>query len=446
MKIPELFETNMREILAEEYPDFRDSLEMQPVTAIRLNPLKSAYLQFAVSDSVPWCNAARYVETRPTFTTDPYFHAGHYYVQDASSMIILHVLQSLNVASDSQVLDLCAAPGGKSTLLSHHIADTGIIHSHEYSPLRAETLKQNIIKWGHPQYLVTSGNVRQLCKTGSKYDLILIDAPCSGEGMLRKERDALLQWNSDKIYHCKKIQSELIKLAAEMLKAGGIIIYTTCTFNREENENVCREFTTQFPFENVRCNFPPEWNIHESDKFFTYRLMPHRVKGEGITISVLKSMDPHQSDLQQKEFKRDAHAKLKGLPRALDCFSTQLQVTNDNYSYIMPHLFQKWKVLTEKGIRTSYAGIQLGHYKGQDWFMDHALSQSVLLPDSTPAVSLNDSQSLDYLRALEPNYLSLESTETWHVAKYEHANLGWLKNNHKKWKNYLPKNLRIISY
>jgi 16S rRNA C967 or C1407 C5-methylase (RsmB/RsmF family) len=220
MTLPDLFKVQMKNLLGPEYPDFEEALHISSTPSVRLNPFKSEH-QLPLAEPVPWCSGGYYLKERPNFTIDPFFHAGHYYVQEASSMFIDYILRSINFKTNSKILDLCSAPGGKSTLLLSFLATDGFLHCHEYDSFRAGILKQNIERWGYPNTIVTSGAMTQLENLDVRYDLILIDAPCSGEGMFRKEPEALKQWNENKVHHCSHLQKNIMNVADTLCAEDG---------------------------------------------------------------------------------------------------------------------------------------------------------------------------------------------------------------------------------
>ena len=442
MKLPEKFQLQMQSLLEDEYQAFENSLESPSPTSIHLNT-KKHMPNLTLEDTVPWAKDCFYLKERPKFIIDPYFHSGHYYVQEASSMFISAILQQLDIKAESRILDLCAAPGGKSLIALDFLNEEGLLHSHDSTSHRAEVLRQNITKWGMSNCIITTGNVQLLRNSGLQYDVILLDAPCSGEGMFRKEIDALSQWNESKINHCTNIQKELIQLASDLCAPGGYIIYSTCTFNKKENENTVDLLSSE-NFEQVPFLRATEFHLFQNSTNTSYRCLPHRVKGEGFTFSISKKKNGTHQPIKFKDvrFKTNIPHSSANLVKNLDYYTLTFKST----IYAIP-IAQSFVInlLLESKIPVLYFGIALGVQKGIDFIPSHEISQNLNLNKDLPIVNVSYELSLEYLRA---NTLPkmVNSSEKWLLVKYNDAILGWVKNNAENFKNYYPKNQRIISY
>ncbi|MBK7694025.1 MAG: hypothetical protein IPI30_06820 [Saprospiraceae bacterium] len=447
MNIHPDFKIMMDEILGDEFDSFANALNEKPPISIRLNPLKPQN-NFNLIQKVPWASHAYYLEEKPIYTLDPYFHAGHYYPQEASSMVIESIVKQLPLPPSPNILDACAAPGGKSTHLSSLFPLTSLIHSHEFNSHRSEILRQNIEKWAYPNCLVSYGPLQNLSKSGVKYDLILIDAPCSGEGMFRKEKEASTQWNRKKIEGCVSMQKEILKSMADLLADGGFIIYSTCTFNKLENEDRISNFISDGNFESIKITEIDGIDLissHENN-VHVYKSFPHRNKGEGFSFSILKK----HGNKPDKEHHTKAWAHKKDLPlkgsEFLDLpFDSSTIIHQSTPSIIPSHLEDSILKIYESGLRIRHIGIPLGHYKGKDWFPAHGLSQSPFLNSNLTFVNLEKNVALDYLRANQYLLPEANSVQVWQIARFEESNLGWLKQINGKFKNYLPKEIRIHS-
>jgi 16S rRNA C967 or C1407 C5-methylase (RsmB/RsmF family) len=278
--LPEQFTTRMRAMLGDEYGAFEHSLlEEPPPVSIRVNPLKRPAsseneLSAPTDNVVPWCRTGYYLERRPSFTFDPLFHAGAYYVQEASSMYIEQlVLQILKECDTLEALDLCAAPGGKATHLLTLLPKGSHLTANEVIRSRCNILVENIVKWGYPAVTVTNNEPRDFAKMQGCYDLIVADLPCSGEGMFRKDIASRKEWSLDNVKMCAARQRRIISEVWDALREGGWLIYSTCTYNREENE------------ENI------DYIVNELGARQTgeaVRFYPHRSKGEGFFICLLQ--------------------------------------------------------------------------------------------------------------------------------------------------------------
>ena len=260
--LPTDFIENLHELLLpSEVQQLCQALETTPVTSIRLND-KIDYLTFECdTDEVPWHEEGYYLSERPQFTLDPLFHAGCYYVQEASSMFVENVLQQY-VSRDSVVLDLCAAPGGKSTLISQFLGDEGLLVSNEVVRQRVFILSENIQKWGNGNTVVTHNQAADFgMRLPGVFDCMLVDAPCSGEGMFRKDDGAISEWSQENVDACVVRQRKILQDAWDALRPGGILIYSTCTFNPWENEDNVAWIAETLGADVLNVAVDPLWGI-----------------------------------------------------------------------------------------------------------------------------------------------------------------------------------------
>ena len=331
MQLPEDFIRQTRAIMGEgRFIRFMEAFDEDAPVSIRINPSKveggnhnsqfSARLcRFARRrifnsqfNKVPWYPEGYYLEGRPQFTFDPLFHAGCYYVQEASSMFITHILRAVadsslfTLHSSLHVLDLCAAPGGKSTAAISVLPEGSTLISNEPVPTRAQILLENITKWGWPNCTVTNNYPRDFCRAKAKFDIIICDVPCSGEGMFRKDPNAISEWSLQNVEKCWRLQREIVADAWECLNPGGILIYSTCTFNIKENEENVRWMMEEFDAEPVTIPTEPSWNITGSllpgFDVPVYRFIPGITRGEGLFMAVLhrRGTAPSARNLKQE--------------------------------------------------------------------------------------------------------------------------------------------------
>lgn len=268
-----------------------EALSTPPQVSVRVNPLKTAVVA-AAADRVPWCPEGFYLPERPRFTFSPELHQGLYYVQDASSMFIGHVLRTL-VGSDRPVryLDACAAPGGKTTAACSALHPDSVITANEFVPARAAVLRENVAKWGSPFVTVTSGPVSRFTPFEGYFDVIAADVPCSGEGMMRKDAEAVAQWSPELVEQCAARQRDILSALWPALTPGGLLIYSTCTFNRTENEDMLHWLAREFGAESVEVpGTDPSWGIGAGidTPMACYRFVPGRVRGEGLFMGVVR--------------------------------------------------------------------------------------------------------------------------------------------------------------
>ncbi len=289
MTLPSGFTAMLRDLLKNgEAEELIEALQQPPLVSVRLNTRKPG-ADFPGARQVKWCPTGFYLPERPVFTLDPLLHAGAYYVQDASSMIHREVIRRL-VSSPVTVLDMCAAPGGKTTAMIDALPDGSRIVANEYVAKRAAILKENLAKWGYPLATVTNRDSSFFANSGDCFDIVAVDAPCSGEGMMRKDEDAVAQWSPELIEKCAALQREITANAEKALRPGGYLIYSTCTFNRLENEEIAEYIRDSLGLIPVDLDFPEEWGIPRGidTDIPVYRFMPHRTEGEGLFLAVFQ--------------------------------------------------------------------------------------------------------------------------------------------------------------
>ena len=323
--LPEEFILQTRQLMGEErFNRYLEAFEEEAPVSIRVNPkhrgtvpcVSSAAdntgtvpsVQVSSVQKVPWCPEGYYLSERPQFTFDPLFHAGCYYVQEASSMFITHILRSIigNLSpltshlSPLNLLDLCAAPGGKSTAAISVLPEGSTMISNEPIANRAQILLENIMKWGYPNCNVTNNYPRDFRKAKAKFDIIICDVPCSGEGMFRKDPATIGEWSMQNVEKCWRLQREIVADAWECLNPGGILIYSTCTFNTKENEENVRYFMEEFDAEILDIPTEPSWNITgsllEGFDAPVYRFIPGITRGEGLFICALRKYSGEKSE------------------------------------------------------------------------------------------------------------------------------------------------------
>lgn len=293
-----------RKIFGEErWKRYEDAFSEDVPVSVRLNPWKTEGIDLPLAERVPWCEGGYYLSERPDFTLDPLLHAGCYYVQEASSMFLDEVLRQLFSNSDANTsgllnketgtfLDLCAAPGGKSTLVRAALGEGWQLFSNEPDRRRSNILMENIQKQGHPKVIVTNNYAKDYRKAKLTFDAILCDVPCSGEGMFRKDEDTIGEWSLQNVMKCAQLQRSIIEDIWQCLKPGGILIYSTCTFNLNEDEENVRWITENLGAELIPINIKEEWNITgsllEDWQQPVYRFIPGTSRGEGLFMAVLK--------------------------------------------------------------------------------------------------------------------------------------------------------------
>ena len=289
-QLPKEFIQNTRLVMGEErFNSYMEAFNEEAPTSIRINP---KYNFGAMSQhAVPWCEEGFYLEGRPQFTFDPLFHAGCYYVQEAASMFVTHILRQSGDCPQS-ALDLCAAPGGKSTALRSVLPPDCVLISNEPIGARAQILLENVTKWGGTNHIVSNNYPRDFRKAKLKFDVILCDVPCSGEGMFRRDPNTISEWSPQNVEKCWQLQREIVADAWECLNPGGLLIYSTCTFNTKENEENVRWIIDTYDAEILEIPIKPEWHITgsllEGFDAPVYRFIPGITQSEGLFMAVFR--------------------------------------------------------------------------------------------------------------------------------------------------------------
>lgn len=302
MIFPEILSSRLYEAMGSElFSRLCEGMDKEPSVSVRVNRSKPAegYIwQDQADGQVPWCRDGFYLRSRPNFTMDPLIHGGAYYVQEASSMFITHVLQQC-VDKPSLVLDLCAAPGGKSTAARSVLPEGSVLVSNETVAKRAQILRENIWKWGHPDVVVTQNSAADFQSTPMQFDVVIADVPCSGEGMMRKEPIARSQWTPNLVKECSQLQQQIVSDIWPCLREGGIMIYSTCTFNTSENEDNIQFIANELGATGIAINIDPEWGITPALKgaLPAYRFLPGLTRGEGLFMAALRKQSSNEPNV-----------------------------------------------------------------------------------------------------------------------------------------------------
>ena len=366
MQLPADFIRQTRLVMGEERLNrFLEALDEESPTSIRMNPSKGS---LTVGESVPWCPEGYYLEGRPQFTFDPLFHAGCYYVQEAASMFVSHILRQF-VKEPVTMLDLCAAPGGKSTAARTVLPEGSLLVSNEPIATRAQILLENITKWGWKDCIVTNNYPRDYRKAKTCFDVILCDVPCSGEGMFRKDPGAISEWSLQNVEKCWRLQREIVADAWECLVPGGLLIYGTCTYNIKENEENVRWIMEEYDAEMLEVPTDPSWGITgsllEGFSAPVYRFIPGFTKSEGLFICALRKRGVKNKDCEVRNImQKIERLKVISLPTPL---STHTERVDLPYSEALKYLRGEAIVLppnTPRGLVTvTYKGVALGSAK-----------------------------------------------------------------------------------
>lgn len=438
LHLPEDFVERTRHILGNEYNTFEAALTGAAPVSIRINN-KTASSRG--DEEVPWCDTGYYLKERPLFTADPLLHGGAYYVQEASSMFLSKIVTQF-MSDAVHVLDLCAAPGGKSTLLSQYLPENALLVSNEIVRQRAHILAENLTKWGNPNVIVTNNEPADFGRLSAFFDAIVIDAPCSGEGMFRKDPNAISEWSVENVNTCVARQQSIIEDVWDGLKKDGILVYSTCTYNYEENEENVRRICEEFGAKVLRVA-----DVHESITLTNegYRFYPHKTRGEGFFIAVLQktSDTPHAMKPKQKEDKNLREIRIP------DDFARQLQPT-DAYRFYESDVsvvaFPKEHLNTFLYFRKQFncllAGIEMYERKGKDLIPEAQLALSKALNrEKFQTVEVGYDTAI---RFLKKEAITLQDEARGYLLIcYKDLPLGWVKNIGNRCNNLYPQHWRI---
>ncbi len=443
IQLPESLENRMRLMLGSAYQSFSSSLSDPPNHSIRIN--KRKWQLDANSCSVEWCSTGFYLKKRPIYTLDPLFHAGSYYVQESSSMFLEQFIHQAG-KKKLRVLDLCAAPGGKSTHLSTLLTEDSLLVSNEVIHSRAMILSENLKKWGHPNTIVTCNDPRDFSRLPGFFDIVVIDAPCSGEGLFRRDPTAMDEWSDASTDHCAQRQKRIMADVWPALAEDGMLIYSTCTFNPAENEENISWLQGFSPVEAVHLNIPEEWGIVTTDAngFPCYRFYPHKVKGEGLFTAAVRKK---QSVASSKSIKsRNAlvpvpKSELKLLEGTIGDLSLLLLKFEDRMlGWPLALLSELDQV--KATLRIIHAGVTIGEIKRDQLIPSHDLAISTVVNKSNfPLVELTLEEAILYLKRADFQLVFEE--RGWNLVTYCNRPLGWAKNIGTRFNNGYPKEWRI---
>ncbi|NDV69028.1 rRNA cytosine-C5-methyltransferase [Dysgonomonas sp. 25] len=445
MNLPSDFIGRTKKILGDEWEVFLSALSEESPVSIRLN--KRKYHAGDLScNAVPWSEGGYYLPSRPSFTFDPLFHAGCYYVQEASSMFIGQAF-SQYVKGEVKVLDLCAAPGGKSTLIADAIPEGSLLVANEVIRSRANILSENITKWGNEHVVATNNDPAKIGELTHFFDVVLVDAPCSGEGMFRKDEIAIKEWSVANVQLCKERQQRIVADVWAALKPGGLLIYSTCTYNTDENEDNVQWIADEFGAEVLPVQTEVEWGISGAKKgnLPVYRFFPHRTKGEGFFMALLRKPEGETYQRRAKKDKGKAKASapqsVKGYVETPDSFDF-LQRRNDWYAIPKAYTEDIHFLLQELNVISM--GIHLGEEKGKDFLPAHGLAISNKLNRTAfPAYEVDWRTAIAYLKR-EPLLLD-DQPKGYILLTYKGIALGFVKNIGNRANNLYPQEWRIRS-
>lgn len=423
----------------------------EKLTSIRLNPKKPTELDFELADRIHWCENGYYLNDRPKFTLDPLFHAGCYYVQEASSMFVSYILKELKLRErDIKALDLCAAPGGKSTLINDQISPNSLLVSNEIIKSRSIILQENLMRWGYPNVVVTNNDPTAFRRLPGFFDLLVVDAPCSGSGMFRKDEDSIDAWSEANVKLCSERQQRILSEVITCLSSHGYLLYSTCSYSSEENEGILDWLIEEYNLDSIEVPIDQSWGIEvtksERAKATGYRFYPHKTKGEGFFIGILqvKNIQPTFSTKKMK---------LEKSPIAKDCLQGWIEnnkglstlLHNDNVHIFPQDLEASIKAL-QQVLYLKNAGTMVGKWLGKELVPSHDLALSVYRDKNLSAVELTLADAQDFLRKEQLDLELFTGMEKgWCLVNYEGVSLGWVKVLGNRINNYYPREVRIAN-
>ncbi len=422
------------------------------ITSLRLQPLKAtdaaALFPRLTVTPVPWSRYGYYLSSRPSFTFDPSFHAGAYYVQEASSMFLEEALrQTADLQQPLKALDLCAAPGGKSTLMQGVLHPQSLLVANEVIKPRASLLADNIARWGAENVVVTNNDPRDFARLEEYFDVIVADAPCSGSGLFRRDPEAINEWSQENVMLCSQRQQRILADVLPALKPGGVLVYSTCSYAREEDEAVMDWLLENFELENCPLQLLPEWHIVETvsprHRLHGYRFYPDQVKGEGFFIACFR-----KKGMAALPKKNRAHLSLlppreaaRIIPWLKKDGAHVMMLHNGEVIILTPAMAEELPLL-QKNLYIRKAGVKAGQLTAKDLVPDHQLAVSTCIGADLPAIELGLEDALRYLRKED---LQLNGTQKgWALMRYNGMNMGWAKILPNRTNNYYPKEMRIL--
>lgn len=458
--LPEEFITRIRQQFGNSAQSLLSALDTQAPVSVRLNPAFSEILPASPAyPGVEWCKEGFYLPKRPIFGRDPLFHAGAYYVQEASSMAAGHFFAAMRNQQPQPgllVLDACAAPGGKSTHILAEMREQDLLISNEFVKSRYPALTENLVKWGYPNQIITQCEPEQLMRTGLKFDIILADAPCSGEGLFRKDTESRLEWSESQVEVCAARQTNILDSLLKMLNPGGILLYSTCTFAPAENEHQMQWLHQS----DLKCITPSNDSFGKWEKVMVepeltgWRARPDCIQGEGFFITVFKNThDPIFNPISNQDIREARNGNRK----------KNSKVTNDieQVPFTLPQnlRFQKdgdgslriehihTPIVREKleSAHIPYrSGLKAGQYKSNKFIPDAELAFWKHLPDDAfPKIQLNHVDAMRYLRREVLNEVCKTERQGFHLICHQGMGMGWANLSGNRFNNSYPMHWRL---
>lgn len=440
MSLPESFKSSIP-FEASIKSKLIDGLGSDPVISIRKNPFKRNNL-FADEEVVAWEGEGRILKERPDFIADPLFHAGAYYSQEASSMFLGKILESIDL-SGKVVLDLCAAPGGKSTLINSHLPKDGLLIANEVIKSRSWILKENLDKWGSSNVIVTNNDPQDFEQFLGFFDVVVVDAPCSGEGMFRKDKNAINEWSEKNVELCCTRQKRILADIIPTITDGGILVYSTCTFNDKENSDNLKWLQENYEVEPLDFEYPKDQGIIEiqEGELKGFQFLPGITKGEGFFISAMRIYGGRSKFKVPKRIRKLRLDEWEGSSKAF--------LDNRNKNYLIkdaicnfPEQFEEILKCVIWDLNPIKTGCEIGQdIKGKIKYSHELAFSSELKLEEFEMVDLSREEAIKFLQ--KKDLSNLPDIKSWGLITYQSHTLGWVKKVGNRLNNYYPKEFRI---
>ena len=423
-----------------------EAMKQPAPVSIRWNPAKLTHPP-TLKEPVPWCSTAEYLRERPSFYLDPLWHAGAYYVQEASSMFTGYIIESLSLPNGSRYLDLCAAPGGKSTHIASLLKEDDLLVANETIASRNNILVENITRWGKDGVVVTQNSPAAFQSLGPWFDCMVVDAPCSGSGLFRKMPEAIQEWSTESVANCAVRKNSILEDILPALQQNGYLIYATCSFSHLENEANVDSICSRFPLESIDIAVPEAWGILRrttKNGHTCYHFHPDRLEGEGFFVAVMQlretvpgtvTSNSGQPPIQQAD--ENIVAAVQGIA---DTGNREVISFKDAYFLLPPRQFYTIAQL-HSHLYIKLHGTAIGEMKGKNLVPAHGLAMHPQITFNVPDFPLDAASALSYLRKsdiyLDNNYTG------WATVSYNGLRLGWIKKIPQRINNYYPMGYRL---
>jgi len=440
--LPKAFTDRIINDWAHESENLLQAISHPPATSVRIHPIKTN--KISSWSSIPWCEYGYILLQRPSFAFDPYWHAGAYYVQESSSMFLQKVWSAIpRNDSPLRILDICAAPGGKSTHLLSLMKPQDFLICNEVIHSRAQVLSENITKWGYPNVMLTQSDTQKFALLKEYFDVILVDTPCSGEGLFRRDNNAMKEWSVDNCNKCVSRQKRILAHAWEALKPGAYLIYSTCTFNPQENENNIQWLIDEYNATCIPINYnSSEITIIDKYEVIGYQFLPHRTKGEGFFISLI----------QKKGIKIENEYNQLSITKNMPASVMLATIHSEHQEYfyfknkihLINVFLSKEMIYLQRYLHIIQVGTAIAAMRGEKIILEHALAMSIYLnKNNFSQIKLTLEQSLEYLRKNELDIDMSSYPKGWHLVVYDDTPLGWCKVLDHRINNYYPTAWRL---